>query len=383
MKRVIHAVTAALLLGGASYFVASSAAASGPTDTTWQWGSNTYDSGSSSSPTLVKGLSGVVHLDSSNAEDIVVLSNGTVEDWGVDGEGDLGNGTDNVPSSSPVLVKRVNDVTTTASGFDYVLALTSSGRVWAWGFDGQGNLCNGKTNTYYSHPFLIPGVTGVKGVAAGGGTTVLLLENGTLETCGSDQFGQLGDGVTGENSSTPVAVSNLTGVTAVSGANDYEAALTSSGKVYGWGNNSWGQLGNGYTVNSDVPVQALGITDATQIYAGGDKPDNGQMMVEEANHGVVAYGNGVDGQLCDGKFSSSDIPTPVKIPQGVTFEAVASGGMFSMLLDSTGGVWTCGSDKSGVLGNPTAGGNTDLPTKVDSGANMISTTGNHALDHHA
>jgi alpha-tubulin suppressor-like RCC1 family protein len=382
VKCLIPIVAATLLLSGVSSFMSSSPA-SAHTDTTWQWGSNTWNPNSNSlSPRRERHLAGVVHIDSSNGENIVVLGNGTVEDWGNDSYGDLGNGTVGHPSSVPVLVNKVNDVITTASGYNYVLALTKTGHIWAWGNDDAGNLCNGTTHTYDATPFKVQGVAAVKGIAAGGGTTVLLLDNGTVETCGANRYGQLGDGVTGGLSAKPVAVSGLSGVSAVSGADDYEAALTTAGKVYGWGADTWGQLGNGTTTNSDIPVKARGITNAKQIYAGGDAFINGQMMVEEAHHTVVGYGDGVDGQLCNGTFSSSDTPTPVKVPKGVKFDAVATGGRFSMFLDSTGGVWTCGFDNHGELGNGTVGVKTDLPGHVDSGADMISTTGPHALDHH-
>lgn len=386
MKRVASILAGTLLLGGASSLIAATVrapSASAQPDTTWQWGRSTYNQQRNIMEPKVKDhLFDVVQIDSSNNENIVLLSNGTVFDWGNDEFGDLGNGTDNVPSGVPVQVLGVRDVTTVASGYDYGLALTSGGHVWAWGFDEKGDLCNGSTDHYFATPFEIPGVAGVKGIAAGGGTTVLLLDGGTVETCGSNGYGQLGDGTTGGLSSTPVGVKGLGDVIAVSGADDYEAALTGGGTVYGWGANNLGQLGDGSTVNASTPVEALGITNAEQIYAGGDTYGNGQMMVEESSHNVVGYGDGVDGQLCNGSFSSSDKPTPVTVPSGVTFVEVASGGAFSIFLDSKGGVWTCGYDNYGQLGDGTAGVNTDLPGKVDSGADMISTTGNHAMDHH-
>jgi alpha-tubulin suppressor-like RCC1 family protein len=388
VKRLVQLVAPALLLFGAMSLMASgttkaSAFASTQTDSIWQWGKIVNNqSRNSSTPKEVKRLSGIVAIDSSNNENIVVLSDGTVWDWGNGAYGDLGNGTDNIASAKPVQVMNAADVVTTASGYDYGLGLTSDGHVWAWGFDEHGNLCNGETGTYYTTAFEIPGVSNVMGVAAGGGATVLLLDNGTVETCGSNQHGQLGDGSTGGFSDTPVAVVGLSDVKAVSGADDFEAALTTSGTVYGWGANTWGQLGNGTITSSNVPVQALGITNATQISAGGDTHGNGQTMVVEGNNTIVGYGDGRDGQLCNGTFSSSDRATPVAVPQGVTFVAVASGGASETFLDSNGGVWTCGYNNYGQLGNGTSGTNTDLPGQIDHGADMISSTGNHSLDHH-
>ena len=153
-----------------------------------------------------------------------------------------------------------------------------SGSAWAWGDNGFGQLGNG-TTTNSSTPIAVslPGGTTVTAIAGGGYHSLALTSSGQVLAWGYNGYGQLGNGTT-TNSSTPVAVSLPSGttVTAIAGGRFHSLALTSTGQVLAWGYNGNGQLGNGTTTSSNIPV-AVSLPSGTTVtaIAGGGQPQPG------------------------------------------------------------------------------------------------------------
>jgi len=167
-------------------------------------------------------------------------------------------------------------------------ASAASSGVWAWGWDYGGELGDG-TNTGPScgqppapcskTPVAVSGLSAVTAISAGMPFSLALLGNGTVMAWGDNTLGELGDGTsTGPEtcyasappcSKTPVAVSGLSAVTAISAGRQHSLALLSNGTVSAWGRNDSGQLGNGTTTDSDVPVTVKGLSGVTAISAGG------------------------------------------------------------------------------------------------------------------
>lgn len=104
-------------------------------------------------------------------------------------------------------------------------------------------------------------------VSGGALHSLALRADGTVWAWGNNDYGQLGDGTT-SNGYYPVRVSGLTGVTQVAGGSQHALAVKSDGTVWAWGNNIYGQLGDGTKTSSYTPVQVTGLTGVTQVVGG-------------------------------------------------------------------------------------------------------------------
>jgi alpha-tubulin suppressor-like RCC1 family protein len=150
-------------------------------------------------------------------------------------------------------------VSAVSAGFSHALAVDAEGFVWGWGSNSSYQLGGGTTQYRQISPVRIPGIQGVTAVAAGSSTSFALRQDGkdgTVWTWGDNTYGQLGDG-TFTQRLTPVQVSGLSGATAVvAGPQNQSMALLGDGTLYGWGFNSNGQLTGTSPVYS-TPVQML------------------------------------------------------------------------------------------------------------------------------
>jgi alpha-tubulin suppressor-like RCC1 family protein len=173
---------------------------------------------------------------------------------------------------------------------------------------------------------------------------------------GEDAFGQLGDGALTQ-SDAPVITSGLNFVTAIAAGRYHSLALLSNGTVVAWGSNVSGQLGDGEeSAGSDVPLPVEGLEHVKAIAAGAN-----QSLALLDNGIVMAWGANESGQLGDGNTEESDVPVPVKGLTGVT--AIAAGGEHSLALLSDGKVMAWGEGEEGQLGDD-ATANSDVPVPV-------------------
>jgi alpha-tubulin suppressor-like RCC1 family protein len=336
----------------------------------------------SSTPVQVSGvggigfLSGVMAIAAGDGHTCALVSGGSVDCWGYNGNGELGNGT-TTSSGTPVQVSAVsgdgllNGVTAIAAGTFQTCALLSGGTVDCWGYNGDGELGNG-TTTNSSTPVQVGGVggalSGVIAIATGGYHTCALVSSGGADCWGDNEFGELGNGTT-TNSSTPVQVSAVGGTGALSegvaiATGDYHTCvLISGGMVDCWGNNFYGELGNGTTTNSSTPVQVSGVGGAGLLsgvaaIAAGSGYDH--VCVQLSGGTVNCWGYNVDGELGNGATTNSDTPVQV-IGVGGTgvlggVTTIAANDYHICALISGGTVDCWGSNSNGELGNGTTTG---------------------------
>ena len=285
-----------------------------PDGTIWAWGYNAYGQlgdGTTinrSNAVQVSGLNGVIAVSGGIQDSLALTSDGTVWAWGFNAYGELGNGTNSGynPNPTPVQVSGLNGVVAIADGGSG-LALKSDGTVWAWGYNGSGQLGDGTTTNHYT-PVQVSGLNGVIAVSGGDGTSLALKSDGTVWAWGVNDFGQLGDGTEDYNSHpVPVQVSGLDGVVAIDGTFDHSLALKSDGTVWAWGYNGYGQLGDGTIIDRYTPVHVNGLNGVVAVAGGLDyslalKPDGT----------VWSWGYNGYGELGDGTTSERNSPVQVQ-----------------------------------------------------------------------
>ncbi len=218
-------------------------------------------------PVDVVGLtSGVKAIAVGSYFSCALLTGGSVRCWGQNYYDQLGNPDAGKISTSPVGVEGLPPVTAISAGDSHVCALTTEGGVMCWGGNYRGELGNVETG-YASTPVPrdVDGLTsGVAAISAGGLHTCALLVTGKVMCWGDDRFGQLGDGRFQEYRTEPAEVIKLRGeATAISAGALHTCALVARGRLMCWGHNDYSQVGPG--LNGDAyypqatPVFVLGF----------------------------------------------------------------------------------------------------------------------------
>jgi len=271
---------------------------------------NGKTSGGEVTPVEVRRLIGVKAV-AAGTHSLALLSNGMVTTWGDNSFGQLGNGNfDNsdIPKAVGGLPLQITDgagVIAIAAGHAHSLALLDDGTVFAWGRNIDGQLCDG-TRLNRSTPVKSL-FRNVKAIAAGETVSVALLTDGTVRTCGGSNVGQLGDGdISLHHTTSPVFVHGLKNVQAIDAGEDHSLALRADGKIFSWGLNNHGQLGDGTFVNRSTAVAVVDLSGAVEINAGGF-----HSLALTGDGQVRAWGFNSTGQLGDGSFSDSAVPVVV------------------------------------------------------------------------
>jgi alpha-tubulin suppressor-like RCC1 family protein len=304
---------------------------------------------------------------------VALTSTGGVLAWGNNQFGQLGNGT-NTDSSTPVPVNLPVGTTVKAvrAGCFFSLALTTSGQVLAWGNNEFGQLGNGNSGDSSTPvPVSLPPGTTVKAISAGGDHALALTSTGRVLAWGHNQFGELGNNTT-TDSNTPVRVARPPGVsvTALAAGDQYSMALTSGGQVLAWGENDSGQLGDGTTVERNLPVQVK-LPSGTKVKGLFGGAFHAVALTTTGQ--VLAWGDNEFGQLGDGTTTARHRPVAVKLAAGTTVTAVSAGDAHSLALTSTGNVLAWGLNASGELGNGTTT-DSSLPVRVKLPAGTVPTS---------
>jgi alpha-tubulin suppressor-like RCC1 family protein len=352
------------------------------------WGLNTFGqlgdntTTDAESPTAPSASATWKQISGGGYHTIALHDDGTVWAWGDNKEGQFGNGTTcdpvkdtNCGSAKPVQVSGLSGVTQVAAGMYHSLALKSDGTVWAWGFNGLGQIGNGTTTdptncpkqpNCGNVPVQVSGISGVTHVAAGFYHSFAIALSG-VHAWGWNASGQLGDGTTTDRYSPvpvlgPGGTGTLTNVVELGGGSQHSLARTVGGDAYSWGalaskeNPNQGQLCDhsfekGRSFPGKVPAET-GVIDLAVA------PGGFHSLFLKSNGTVTGCGQNGQGQLGTGEFTEPGEHTPVKVRNpadptkplsGIT--AIAAGGFHSLAIQGTGTVLAWGSDGSGQVGN--------------------------------
>jgi alpha-tubulin suppressor-like RCC1 family protein len=384
-------IAAVLAMGFALALPGLAMAAAAPPPNAWAWGLNsdgelgngtvTPYSGLST-PVQVADIGGMVAVAGGDQHSLALKSDGTVWAWGNDGWGQLGNGT-YARSTKPQQVPVLTGIVAIAAGSLHNLALKSDGTVWSWGFNYYGQVGNGTSGGNVLSPVNVNGLSGVTSVAAGGFTSYALKSDHTVWAWGYDGQGELGNGSSDENAhSSPTKVRNLSTATAV-GAGTEHALAVAGGNVYAWGDNQTSELGASTTTTcgaytspcSTVPVKVPRF-DGVKAVAGG----SGYSLAIKMDGTAWGWGNDGYGELGNGQtqlYGGVTRPIQAKVTHVV---AIAAGASHSLWLRSDGTVWAAGSNYYGQIGDGTFN-DASPPVKLASptGLSAIAAGHSHSL----
>jgi alpha-tubulin suppressor-like RCC1 family protein len=304
-----------------------------------------------------------------------VLGSGQVQCWGHNDQGQLGNGTVTT-STVPTAVPGISTAVAVTAGNKHTCALLADGTVQCWGLDADGQLGDATTGDpalkqQRRTPVAVAGLTGATAIAAGGFHTCAVTSGGAATCWGNDGMGQLADGKPGDKSLTATPIAGLSNVKALSAGEFHTCALIADGTVRCWGHNGFGQLGDGTTKSSAVPVMVQGLPDPTTNPVLAITTGYGHTCALLEDNTARCWGENNFGQLGYATPTANNVMQPSPTPQAVQHnnappsvppsppQLVTQGGMTAV---SAGQFHTCALISGGTARCWGAGGRGQLGT---------------------
>lgn len=286
---------------------------------------------------------------------LAIKENGTLWGWGANSFGMLGDGTGET-RKSPVQIGTDANWSKISAGVVHTLALKSDGTLWAWGRNNEGQIGDG-TYTIRAVPTQVGIDTDWTEISAGQRHSVAKKANGSLWAWGVYDNGQLGLGATSfRNINVPTQVGSSSDWNLISAGRNFNLAIKKDGTLWSWGQNDFGQLGNGASFGgSNVPNQIGTDTDWASIAAG----DIHSMALKSdgtrwawGSNGSGSNTSGSRGALGDSTFINKNIP--IQIGTDTDWEKLKAGMYFSFCMKKDGTLWSNGRSFAGELGDGTS-----------------------------
>jgi adhesin/invasin len=331
------------------------------------WGANNLGSvgdgnpGARTTPSAISSNSLFTLLSSGADFSCGITTQGSAFCWGANINGELGKGSGG-SSSVPVAVAGGHTFTSIATnrigGTNHACGIATGGQLWCWGSNSKGQLGIGTTGGTRNAPVQVDAGNSYVQVAAGGLYSCAIRTGGAAYCWGDNEFGQLGDGST-DARTTPTAVAGGLSFTQLAASQIHTCGLATDGTVYCWGLNGLGRIGQDTIVpESLTPLQVPGLTGIVEIAAG-----ENHTCARDGSGQVWCWGENNAGQLGDGNsgvnvFSST--PVAVTLPGGVSgFASLSAGVYFTCGRGSDDALYCWGDGDSWRLGT---GNTTDATT---------------------
>jgi alpha-tubulin suppressor-like RCC1 family protein len=346
--------------------------------TIWSWGENSV--GQVGDGTTIQRTSPVqsgaatnwVSISLAQYTTLALKSDGTLWAWGENGFGTMGNGTA-TSSIVPVQCGTETNWITIDGGYWFAAGCKSDGTIRTWGRNNYGQIGNGTITTQENTPVQASvALNGWLSIASGWKHTLAVKENGTLWGWGDNSSGQVGDGTNTQRTS-PVQIGAGNTWTSVATGYTFSFGLQSNGTLWAWGENTYGQLGDGTVVSKTAPVQVGLANDWVSITAG-----ETQAFGLKSNGTLWAWGRNNFGQLGDG--TGVDRLTPVQIGLINTWTSISAGDMHTLALRANGTLWSWGFNFYYPLGTG-SGSDSYVPIQVGAANNWVSISANEAHSH--
>ena len=323
-----------------------------------------------------------VEIATGNHHSLALNSAGEVYAWGLNDAGQLGNGTSG-NKGSPVQIDTSTNWNKIVAGDYHNLAINSDGELYAWGANLYGRLGDGTTADKHS-PVQIGTATNWKMVSAGGGHSLAINEEGELYAWGKNYSGQVGDGTSSisSNRASPVKICITTtncpaNWVKVAAGDDHSLAINSDRKLYAWGHNNQGQLGNGSTYGRrNRPTQIGTAANWKMVSAGA-----GYSLAINEEGKLYAWGSHGYGRLGIGRQPARIIfPRPRQVGTATNWVTVVAGHYHSLAINADGELYAWGWNGSGSVGDGTTTFKLS-PVKIGIASNWakVAMVGSHSL----
>lgn len=277
-----------------------------------------------------------------------IKADGTLWGWGQNSNL-LGLGLGNLANQNlPIQIGTDTDWLTVSAGTVHSLAVKTTGTLWAWGNGQFGQLGNGVFNSATPNVTQVGTATDWIRVSAGNRFSLALKTNGTLWSWGWNFTGQLGNGLNTPDLNLPAQVGSANDWQKIDAGDQHSLAIKTTGTLWAWGNNTFGQLGDGTNTTSLSPILIGTVTNWNVISAGTD-----HSMAIDGNNILLTWGNNTNGQLGDGTNTASNVPIAISFASSgaVTLYIEASAGQtHSLAIKSDNTLWSCGFNNQGQLG---------------------------------
>lgn len=307
------------------------------------------------SPVEREPLAPVVRVSTGMFHSCALVADQTAYCWGRNDSGQLGEPALADPASSvPAPVSDDFALHAISAGYLSSCGLDSAGTAYCWGSNRYGELGNSSTNDSATPVVVGSGQDGRENfsvVVTTGPHACGLRANGTLRCWGNNEFGQLGDGTTLDRSA-PVSVVGRLNFQTISVGALHTCGIDLEGRTFCWGYNEFGQLGDGTTLNRTSPVQASIEHRFQSVSAGGL-----HTCALDRTGQAYCWGHNVRGQAGNG--TTVDAATPVAVSGSARFRSITAGGLHTCALTAKGEAYCWGYNARGALGS---GDSSDRPT---------------------